>query len=440
MRNRIVTVVLASWCAAAQTQIDLRTQAKSVDFSGANSTKTWKMGTALPSACVVGELFFNTSAPAGANLYACTAANTWSVQGTTGTPGAVQVENYGSMVGSRGTLNVIPGAGLTTVMTDTGSQINVQLALDSAVEQTQPNEQSGAALLCVSTGGQSNNYQCAMNPTLGTYTSGMLLHWIPDVNGAGGATTLNIDTLGGVPVKMSDGATNPSSTDIAGGRMYSIWYDGAAFRMASSQASFTYTPENVANKGQANGYAGLDGMGKIPAAQLPATTPLAVQSATLTFNPIFDGVCQDQTFAFTGVTGATQLVAGLPSSLPVGVDAMMFANAANSVDVRLCNHSGVTQNMGTYTFTAKSPSYALTTSASLTFSPIADGACGTQSLTLTGANPGDPVAAGFPAGMNAGLTGNMTVSSGNTVSVSLCNYSGASWNGSAQTYVATIVK
>jgi hypothetical protein len=486
MRNWVVMVMLASWSAAAQTQIDLRTQAKSVDFSGANSTKTLKTGTALPSTCVLGEVFFNTSAPAGANLYACTAANTWSVQGTTGTAGALQVENYGSMVGARGTLNVIPGAGLTTVMTDTGSQINVQLALDSAVEETQPNEQSGAALLCSSSGGQSSNYQCAMSPTLDSYGSGMLLHWIPDVNGAGGATTLNIDTLGAVPVKMPDGVTNPSSTDIAGGRLYSIWYDGASFRMASSQASFSYTPENVsnkgalggyaplgagtttvplanlptipysqmsgvqpslgytpenvANKGQANGYAGLDVTGKVPALQLPATTPLAMQSANLTFTPIFDGACQDQTFTFSGVSSSTQLVAGLPSNLPAGVDAIMFANAANSVDVRLCNHSGVTQNMGAYTFSAKTPSYVLTASAALTFSPIADGACGSRTLTLAGANAGDPVAAGFPAGMGAGLTGNMTVSSGNTVSVLLCNYSGAAWNGAAQTFVATIVK
>lgn len=440
MRNWIVTIILTSWSGAAQTQIDLRTQAKSVDFSGASSTRTWKTGTALPSTCALGEVFFLTSAPAGANLYACTAANTWSVQGTTGTPGALQVENYGSAVGSRGTLNVIPGAGLTTVMTDTGSQINVQLALDSAVEETQPNEQSGAALLCASTGGQSSSYQCAMSPTLGAYSSGMLVHWIPDVNGAGGATTLNIDTLGAVSVKMPDGATNPSSTDIAGGRMYSLWYDGASFRMANSQASFSYTPENAANKGQASGYAGLDATGKVPASELPAITSLAVQSASLTFTPMLDGVCQDRTFSFTGAGSSTQLVAGLPSNLPAGVDAIMFANAPNSVDVRLCNHSGVTQNMGTYSFSAKTPGYALTASAALTFSSIADGACGSQPLTLTGANPGDPVASGFPAGMNSGLTGNMTVSSANTVNVLLCNYSGGPWTGSAQTYMATIVK
>lgn len=34
--------------------------------------------------------------------------------------------------------------------------------------------------------------------------------------------------------------------------------------------SLGYTPEDSANKGQANGYASLDGSGKVPSAQLPS--------------------------------------------------------------------------------------------------------------------------------------------------------------------------
>ena len=77
--------VLGGLTLAAQTQIDLRTQTKNVDFSAANSTRPFKTGTVLPASCVPGALFFQTNAPAGANLYGCTAANTWSVQG--GIPG-----------------------------------------------------------------------------------------------------------------------------------------------------------------------------------------------------------------------------------------------------------------------------------------------------------------------------------------------------------------
>jgi hypothetical protein len=439
MRNRILMTMLAAYSAAAQTQIDLRTQAKSVDFTAAGSTKPLKTGPTLPAVCTTGEVFFKTSAPAGANLYACTAANTWSAQGGSSS-GALTMESSGSVVGSRAAVNMIPGAGMTTIMTDTGSQINMQMALDSAVVETQPNAQAGAALLCASTGGSASNYQCAMHPTVGAYTAGMLLHWVPDVNGAGGGTTLNVDTLGATPLKQSDGAADPGATDIVAGRMYSVWYDGSAFRLAGGAASFSYTPENAANKGQPNGYAGLDASGKVASSLLPASTPMASQSASVNLAPLFDGVCEDATFAFNGVTTSTQLVAGLPSNLPAGVDAVLFANSLNSVDVRVCNHSGVTQTMGSYVFTAKTPIYFATASASLSFGSVPDGACAGQTFALSGASAGDPVAAGFPSALAPGLAGSMNVSAGNTVNVSMCNYSGATWSAAPQTYVASIVK
>ena len=66
----------------AQTAIDLRTQAKNVDFSQASTTKPNKSGAALPATCGAGETFFLTSAPAGGNLYGCAAANAWSPLGS----------------------------------------------------------------------------------------------------------------------------------------------------------------------------------------------------------------------------------------------------------------------------------------------------------------------------------------------------------------------
>lgn len=78
-------IVCACWAGqlllVAQTRLDLRTQAKSVDFTQASTTKPNKSGVALPAACSVGETFFLTNAPAGQNLYGCTAGNTWSAMG-----------------------------------------------------------------------------------------------------------------------------------------------------------------------------------------------------------------------------------------------------------------------------------------------------------------------------------------------------------------------
>src|SRR5207302_9711173 len=79
----ILAVVAGSGAiASAQTRIDLRTQAKSVDFSAAGSTKPSKMGTTMPVACSVGETFLKTDATAGQNFYVCTATNAWTLQGT----------------------------------------------------------------------------------------------------------------------------------------------------------------------------------------------------------------------------------------------------------------------------------------------------------------------------------------------------------------------
>ncbi len=73
----------------AQTQLDLRKQSRNVDFAAAASTRPAKTGTAMPSTCAVGELFFRSDSTAGKNLYGCTAVNTWTLQAESILPGSV---------------------------------------------------------------------------------------------------------------------------------------------------------------------------------------------------------------------------------------------------------------------------------------------------------------------------------------------------------------
>jgi hypothetical protein len=289
-----------------QTQIDLASQAKRVDFSGASSTKPMKSGTSFPGTCAVGELFFKTDSLPGQNVYGCSATNTWILQGDGGggpalpsmtghggkflstngaaaqwsspagdvtgpvtaltvqklqsrsvsaaapqsgqaliwnaTAGAwepqsvaagqgtMTLENGGATVGARGVGNFIAGPGIVNALTDTGSRIDIQQSMDSAVVQTRMGLQSGNTLYCASSSGSGLAYTCSMNPTLATYTPGMMLRWRPDVGGAGGATTLNIDSLGARPLQLPDGS-NPTTADIVAGNLSHIWYDGAAFRL-----------------------------------------------------------------------------------------------------------------------------------------------------------------------------------------------------------------
>jgi hypothetical protein len=94
---------LAAIHLSAQTRVDLRTQSKSVDFSGAASTKPSQTGTVLPATCAVGQTFLNTAAQPGQNWYICTAANTWSVQGANG------LANY-AMPFTSATTVTVPGS------------------------------------------------------------------------------------------------------------------------------------------------------------------------------------------------------------------------------------------------------------------------------------------------------------------------------------------
>src|SRR5438552_979499 len=71
---RWLPVHLLAGCAATicgQTAIDLTTQGR------------FGTGLSLPVLCKTGQLFLKTSTPAGGTLYACTASNTWKVQGLT---------------------------------------------------------------------------------------------------------------------------------------------------------------------------------------------------------------------------------------------------------------------------------------------------------------------------------------------------------------------
>ncbi len=85
MNNCRLAVILFLWAmlgaGEGQTLVDLRTQSKSVDFSGASSTKPMQTGSSLPSTCSVGQFYFLNTAPAGGNVYACNPANTWTVEG-----------------------------------------------------------------------------------------------------------------------------------------------------------------------------------------------------------------------------------------------------------------------------------------------------------------------------------------------------------------------
>ncbi len=218
-----------------QTLVDLRTQTKSVDFTAANTTKPFKSGTTLPVTCSIGEAFFKTNAPAGANLYSCTSLNAWTLEagtagpagpqgaaGPQGPPGpqgptmriqkagtnlpvesalnftsggckddpangrtdcssgggsGLNVAVGGSTQGNQPTLNFNSGNGIIEVCSNNvgANRIDCMPAVDTAFALSRATDQAGDDRRCISANGVAATHTCALNPALSAYTQNMEL-------------------------------------------------------------------------------------------------------------------------------------------------------------------------------------------------------------------------------------------------------------------------
>ncbi len=61
-----------------QSLVNLATQGRNVDFSNFSFTRPLTVLTTSPATCQIGQVYFNSSAVPGANLFGCTATNVWS--------------------------------------------------------------------------------------------------------------------------------------------------------------------------------------------------------------------------------------------------------------------------------------------------------------------------------------------------------------------------
>jgi hypothetical protein len=99
MKSLMAGITLWAGLLSAQTAINGgRTVKGAWDASGAVSTKPAKAGAATPGACSSGEIFFNTGASGGQNLYLCQPDNVWTQlsAGGGGGIGANESNTFGS--------------------------------------------------------------------------------------------------------------------------------------------------------------------------------------------------------------------------------------------------------------------------------------------------------------------------------------------------------
>src|SRR5215831_4309964 len=118
--GKYVTLCGLAFIAAAQTRIDLKTQTKSVDFSGATLTRPMQTGTTLPSTCLVGQMFYKSDAVPGSNIFGCSSTNTWTLQA--GGPGALGPAGATGATGPAGAPGVPGAVGATGPAGPTGPQ------------------------------------------------------------------------------------------------------------------------------------------------------------------------------------------------------------------------------------------------------------------------------------------------------------------------------
>ena len=155
------------------TAVNLGAQSRNADFSGFTFTRPVAMGSALPAVCQVGQLFYNTVAAAGANLYGCVSQNSWTVIGGYTLPaagasnlGGVSVpSNSGLTVGGNGALSVNFGTAAGTAAAGNDSRI---------VNALQPSTQIPAANITGLARSATTDATNATNITTGTLNSAQL--------------------------------------------------------------------------------------------------------------------------------------------------------------------------------------------------------------------------------------------------------------------------
>jgi hypothetical protein len=175
----------------AQTQVDLRTQSKSVDFSNAASTRPMSAGNSLPATCAASQMFFLLTAPPGANVYACVATNQWAAQGG-GTLG-------GDLSGSTGAATVtgLQGRPVSSAAPSSGQT----LVWDEATQSWQP---QGALLAGAVVSGQLGDFAVTISNAT-TLTAGQNCSAATPCNFRFGTTTYSIAAPAVVVLGDSDG-------------------------------------------------------------------------------------------------------------------------------------------------------------------------------------------------------------------------------------------
>jgi len=362
LKRRLPALVLLALVLTArgQTHIDLRTQSKSVDFSASSSTRPFKTGTAFPATCNIGEIFYQTTALPGKNLFACTATNIWStlaplldIPPVSPNSGKV-LSNDGTVLSWRtDTVSAVHGrAG--AVVGQSGDYTFGQIAGALNASQINPSDKQG-------TGSRLTTTDTSVKPasTCAQWDAGGNLISTGLACGSGGSGggqpnySQNFTSQTSVTLTHSLGTTNvlvqcynTAENAITPSQVTVVNAGSASVSFASAQSGRCVV--NGSGGGGGGGGAIVGGLGVVLAGSNPqvlsvdtATVPsFLVGTASLDFGPISDASCTQLTFSLPGAATGDSIAAGWPHLLAAGLLPTMLITSPNVVTVQLCNLSG----------------------------------------------------------------------------------------------------
>jgi len=169
----------------------------------------------------------------------------------------------------------------------------------------------------------------------------------------------------------------------------------------------------------------------------------------LTFASIADGTCAEQSaaLAFPWPTGSPVTLA-MPAQYcdvtsgtcyaPVGLAPSVRITAPGVATLRMCNFSGAAQSPPTANYTVVQYG-SNTTTATLTFPQIVDGACATLNVAVPGATAASAIAVGLPSALEQGLIVAGAPSGPGVIAVSACNWSGATLTPAPASYQFSVI-
>jgi len=461
------------WAAAgggwAQTRVDLRTQGKSIDFSAAGATLPSQTGTQLPSVCKTGQTFIKTDAAPMPAWYLCGPDNQWNTsdaayKGSANTYASGARQTFvGSTSGAGiqiapGTLPVLPQVGDLAADAGDSNRLkffdgqswfdlnlgplgNYHATFNSQTSLAIPGaaHQLGTADLLV---------QCYDNAVPANVMEPSAISVDPnsyDVTivfpaAASGRCVLNGTNRGGggggsgagMSARLGDlAAQRASANTLTVGTNCSVVSPCNA-RFGNRVVAITGSASVVLASPAANGtaYIYLDASGTLFAGSTMALTcsaGCAVAAGVAGFPantiPLSTWTATNGSWDVTGGTDERGWLSATPLAGGTGV-ALTLAGGQTTVAVD----------------TALVPAY-LTALATLDFPAIPAGRCSADlTIALPGANPGDSVVPGWPAGLEAGLSGTMRVSAAGTVAVRLCADGSGPVDPAAEAFRATIVR